>query len=295
MFDAKKSFFKFLTVKFLELSKLVQSLKYFSFFSPVFRYWIGNWTIYTFFYPLARLTKNKEKSVLLCERWLKMPSGPGVFSWPRLTKNKLILKEKIDWDIFIEIYLRDVYCQSIILEEMKIIDVGAHIGLYATLAASKTGPSGKVIAIEPSTKNYKNLIENIKINNYNNIIPVKKALSDHEGLENLYLSSSSVRHSLDYNTAAKMGFISPVKVEVATLDKLLENLSLKKIDIIKIDAEGEEMKILKGSEKTLKNNPTAKILVASYHYPKETKEVRDYLGTLGFKTKVSLPDIVTTF
>jgi hypothetical protein len=54
------------------------------------------------------------------------------------------------------------------------------------------------------------------------------------------------------------------------------------------------MLILKGAEKTLKENPKAKIIVASYHYPSEIKEVTDFLNKRGFKTKITKDGIVMT-
>jgi FkbM family methyltransferase len=122
------------------------------------------------------------------------------------------------------------------------------------------------------------------------VILEKTALSDHNGLEKLYISPSSVRHSL----LSQEEKTTSIEVIVKTLDTLLEELNIKKVDIIKIDAEGAEMAILKGAEKTLKSNPNAKIIVASYHYPSEIKEVQNFLHKMGFKTKISLSNIVIT-
>lgn len=80
---------------------------------------------------------------------------------------------------------------------------------------------------------------------------------------------------------------------VDTLDHLLKSLHVEKIDILKIDAEGIEMQILEGAKETLKNNPQAKIIVASYHYPEEIQEVQSFLETRGFKTSISYCDIIT--
>ena len=87
---------------------------------------------------------------------------------------------------------------------------------------------------------------------------------------------------------------SSIEVPVKTLDKLVGELNLEKVDIIKIDTEGAEIPILKGAEKTLKANPNVKILVASYHYPLEKKEVCQFLNEKGLKTKVSKEGIVIT-
>ena len=192
--------------------------------------------------------------------------------------------------MYLEIYLDDIYHMKTLRRGMNIVDVGSHIGTYTILAAEKVDKKGKVISIEPEPKNYKQLLQSIKLNNYQNVIPVNTALSDHEGFEKLYLSPFSWGHSLLFKENAT----SSIEVPTKTLDNLLEELNFKRIDIIKIDAEGSEVPILKGAEKTLKANPNIKIIVAAEHYPSEAKEVCQFLNDRGFKTKVSQDNIVMT-
>ena len=214
----------------------------------------------------------------------------SVFSLPFPLKGKLIMKSWTDHGLYEEIYIQDTYSQKILKEGMNVIDVGAYIGTYTILAAEKVGKNGKIVAIEPEPQNYGRLLENIKLNNFQNVIPQNIALTDYEGFEKLYLSSSSVGHSL----ISQEDKNSYIKVPVKTVDKLVEELNLKKIDIIKIDTEGSELPVLRGAEKTLKANPNIKIIVASYHYPSEVKEVCQFLNDRGFKTKVSHSGIVIT-
>jgi histidinol phosphatase-like PHP family hydrolase len=56
--------------------------------------------------------------------------------------------------------------------------------------------------------------------------------------------------------------------------------------MIKIDTEGAEMKILKGAERTLKENPKLKMVIAAYHYPNEAEEVAEYLKKMNFQPKI---------
>jgi FkbM family methyltransferase len=206
-------------------------------------------------------------------------------------KNKIFLKSNQEWTAFIEINLRDTYCKNNIKPGMNVVDIGAHIGSYALMASEKTGAGGKIIAVEPEAENYKNLLENINLNNLENVIPVNIALSDRDGQEKLYINSQSTCHSLspDNGQAAATAF-----VKTKTLDSLLKELKIEKIDIIKIDTEGWETHILKGALETLKNNPKAKLFIASYHYPGETEEVQNFLQKMGFNTKIRYADIIVT-
>jgi len=246
--------------------------------------------VYTFIYPILRIILGREKCIKVCNFFIKIPIPPGVFSFPTLIKSKITLMDIEDWGVLIEMYIRDVYDKNSIRQGMNVVDIGAHIGAYTILAAEKIRETGKVIAVEPEPKNYQRLLENIKINDFKNVIPVKIALSDYNGQDKLYVSDSSIRNSL-----FKQHFESSIEVMVRTLDSLLEELHMQRVDVIKIDAEGAEMPILKGAEKTLKNNPHMKLHIASYHYPSELKEVQDFLHQMGFKTKVNPFDIVTTY
>jgi len=187
-------------------------------------------------------------------------------------------------------YIYNGYFTELLKKGMNVIDIGAHGGIYTILVAEKVGEKGKVIAIEPEPSNYKLLFKNIELNNFKNVIPKNMALTDHEGIEKLYLSSSFAGHSLVFHGDNN----HYINIPVTTIDKLVQELGIEKIDIIKIDAEGAEIPILKGAEKTLKDNPSIKSIVASYHYPTQVKEVCKFLEEKGFKAKVSSRDIVVT-
>lgn len=280
-------FFKF---RFIEFKKLVGAIKRFGVFAPFIKFWIANLFVYSLVWPLARIILGKEKSYSIYNYLVKIPAPPGTFSFPALTKIKVALKNTTDWGVFIEIYISDTYHKDTLKQAMTVVDVGAHVGLYTVLAAEKTGPTGKVIAIEPEPQNYDRILENIRINGFGNVVVEKAALSDHNGFEKLHISPSSARHSL----LAQEHNSNFAQVTVKTLDVLLEELAIKKVDVIKIDAEGAEVPILKGMGKTLKNNPDVKIIVASYHYPAEVKEVQNFLHKMGFKTEVSFSNIIIT-
>jgi len=253
------------------------------------KYQLINLLNYTFIYPAVRLILGNKKALTICNFFETTFCSSGILSLPSPFRSKIIIPKHISYYmLYLETYLADVYYMEMLSEGMNIIDIGAYIGTYTVLAAEKVGNTGKVIAIEPEPKNYKQLIENINLNGFKNVIPKNIALTDHEGLEKLYLSFSSGGYSLVFQEDKN----SYIEVPVKTLDRLLGELNLKKVDIIKIDAEGAEIPILKGAEETLEANPNVKIFVASYHYPSEVKEVCKFLNERGFKVKISQNGIV---
>ena len=150
------------------------------------RYQVVAFLAHTLIYPLMRLSLGKVKAASICTSFLRARSSI-IFSLPSPLKSKIAMHQ-IDPVLYEEIYLKNIYFHEIIKEGMNIVDVGANIGAYTILAAEKVGKDGKVIAIEPEPRNYEQLLENIKLNNFQNVIPKNIALTDHEGFEKLSLS-----------------------------------------------------------------------------------------------------------
>ena len=78
---------------------------------------------------------------------------------------------------------------SIFLEAIKpgmtIVDIGANIGYYATIAGHKTGKQGRVFAYEPEPENYSFLEKNILENKLSQVIALKITLTDKPGRQEL--------------------------------------------------------------------------------------------------------------
>lgn len=272
-----KNVLQFIRAKLIEYKK-IKSIKT---DREIRNYWVMSWFVYSVLYPILRIFITKKGAITLCDKMINSP-------FPQIREG-INLKDKSDWNIFIEVFLRDVYRKNILKNNMIVIDVGAHIGIYSVLASQKTK---KVIAIEPDFKNYERLKENTV--HLKNVTTKNIALSNRSGDMPFYISEFSSCHSLNVDIAKEIGNCYESKVSVSTLDNLLEEMDVKRVDVIKIDAEGEELNILRGSEKTLKNNPEAKIIVASYHYPQEKAEVVNFLSEKGFKIKIDEIDIIIT-
>ena len=122
------------------------------------------------------------------------------------------------------------------------MDVGAHLGKYTIPAAKAVGSSGKVIALEPHPLNYALLLENIKMNNVEDrVITLNIAAWDKSARLPLYIAHASGQHSL-------LSGIGPtIFVCCNTLDNIVQEHALERVDLVKIDAEGAEVHILRGA------------------------------------------------
>lgn len=131
-----------------------------------------------------------------------------------------------------------------------IIDVGANIGLYTLKAARLANSNGRVIAIEPGAEARRQLINNLALNSFENVTVVGKALADEEGeatLHHVALGGDPQAFSLIADTSTTAG----ETVATTTLDALADELSLARMDLVKIDVEGFEASVLAGARKSL--------------------------------------------
>lgn len=124
------------------------------------------------------------------------------------------------------------------------IDVGANIGYFSLLAALQS-PKGSIIALEPVSYLFNSLRENISLNKFSNIEAINIAAGDKEENRLIYLSGADNTGMSSFQKPANYSEKNET-VKVVTLDSLPDNLKLSRVDIIKIDVEGNELAVLKG-------------------------------------------------
>jgi FkbM family methyltransferase len=122
-----------------------------------------------------------------------------------------------------------------------IVDVGAHVGLFAIYCRS-LNPNSEIICLEPEEKNFNTLRDNVNKNKITNVVVLKAALAHVSGRRYLGLSEDSHNHELFPENACESGRCD--LVETFSLGALLKNFEIKKIGLLKMDIEGAETEIL---------------------------------------------------
>jgi FkbM family methyltransferase len=160
--------------------------------------------------------------------------------------------------------------KSILREDMGVVDVGANIGYFTLLSSKLVSNSGKVWAAEPEPHNLSSLKANIELNHFNNIVIVDKAITDYDGIAKFFVSKSeSGEHSL-------IGGRSHIKDTINVITSRLDNVvNGEKVNLIKVDTEGNEYSVLKGARETILANKDIKVItevwfpgvIASGHQP----------------------------
>ena len=128
--------------------------------------------------------------------------------------------------------------------EDTVIDVGAHIGWFTTVAARAVGDAGQVVACEPYPFNATMLKYNLAQNNCQNVRVVESALGDRFGTLTLATAGDSGGvTALDWARSGR------VEVPMTTLDEVAAGLGA--VTLIKVDVEGWEAHVLRGAARTL--------------------------------------------
>ena len=151
-----------------------------------------------------------------------------------------------------------------------VVDVGAHYGFYTLYASKLIDADGIVLCFEPHPDNYKGLLTNLQLNGVRNVKAFNLALGESDGKTKLYIRSHSGAHS----TFLRSRYC--INVELAKLDTVVERFNIKKVDLIKIDAEGAELSILKGASKVIEKFKPS-LTIAAYHFPEQTSELEEWL------------------
>ena len=158
-----------------------------------------------------------------------------------------------------------------------VIDIGAHIGHYTIPSSKQVGNSGKVVAIEADPDNFQLLKRNIALNNLTNVLPLNYAVFSTRTRMKLYEQSASAKYnSLMLARAAKTK--NYVEVNADTLDSILKLNGVNRVNWIKIDVEGAEFEVLKGSTKTLSSeNVSLLIEIHNIDDPSHYSNIVDFL------------------
>lgn len=172
-------------------------------------------------------------------------------------------------------------------------DIGANWGWISLPAARIVGTSGRVIAIEPSPSNAAWLKRHIALNQCENIVTVIKAAvcEQHGGEVNFTLLNDGHSPSNSLMFSSSVNGESPevsrlLSVPAISLDGLLVEQG-RAPNLVKIDVEGAELKVLKGATKLL-SSKTAPILLLAVHpfwqaTPQDCQEIVNLLRGMGYQ------------
>jgi len=156
----------------------------------------------------------------------------------------VVLSQYPDIEVLRELYLDDEYPEDLGVRDPEVIvDLGANVGL-ALLDFRLRYPNARLIGVEPDPIAFNTLRLNTADDPNIQILPV--AVGGSDGMRTFYSSGESVvsgfKRTRDFQKA--------MPVVTRSLDSLMRDLALSRIDLLKIDVEGAEREVL-GSCKRL--------------------------------------------
>ncbi len=239
---------------------------------------IPSLSIINFFHPVAKYLRLQDKNSMLLK--INVPKYDYKAYCP-INKDDLINMTIREDEII------DLFCPK---DGDLVVDVGAHIGRYTIISSKRTGPNGRVVAIEADPSNFKTLNRNVNLNKLTNVTTLNYAVYSNQTNLRLYLPGKESGFTI-YNTIM-LNSGKPhkkfVEVNANTLDNLLKQIKINLVDInwIKIDVEGAEFEVLKGAQDVLSKSNDIAILIEIHNSQNGTNlygPILEFLNIYNFK------------
>lgn len=190
-----------------------------------------------------------------------------------------------DRHVLFEIFVGRVYPVEIPAGG-TVLDIGANIGGFSVWAASRG--AGRVVSLEPFPENFERLRTNLELNKLTNVEAVRAAVAGERGTRTLFLPddpSHLGRFSLHPGRGGRT-----IDVPCLTLDDIVRDHRLDRIDVLKIDVQGSEYEILYGaSPETLALVQRLVVECERFDEPADwsVAGLVRHLESVGFKTRTS--------
>ena len=179
-------------------------------------------------------------------------------------------------------------------------DIGANVGFHTVIGARLVGPAGRVVAFEPIPSNAGALRRNLSRNDFANSEVIEGAVSSAAGHAIMLLGDEPTwaRLADAHGSPTPADRTRTVEVETFALDDLIAAGRIPGPDVVKIDAEGAEIDVLKGMARTLRDkrpiivcelhgtNREVAELLRAHHYDLTPLESDEPIEALGYTAHV---------
>jgi FkbM family methyltransferase len=159
------------------------------------------------------------------------------------------------------------------LQNKRVVyDIGANVGYYSMIASALLGTAGHVIAFEPDVRNICFFHRHLSLNDISNVEVVDAAVSDKSG--------TAVFCQEFGRSMGRLSDEGGVTVRTLALDDFIGESHAPVPDVLKIDVEGAEMRVLRGAERTL--SELQPLIFLATHSAILQQECRAFLSSLGY-------------
>ncbi|MFL5304564.1 MAG: FkbM family methyltransferase [Polyangia bacterium] len=142
------------------------------------------------------------------------------------------------------------------------VDVGANFGALSSAAARLVAPGGTVICFEPVPANFSRLTGLLEATSTGHLKTVldPRAVGAETGPVEIHLNFWDGLHTIDpdVNAGSRTGSLL---VQQVTLDDALRQHGVTRVDLLKIDVEGAELRVLRGAHELLRSGRIAAVVL----------------------------------
>lgn len=170
-------------------------------------------------------------------------------------------------EIMEEIWLRNIYQPFLTgKRDLTVVDIGQNVGIFSYYASPY---AKRVIGLEPSTMHQDTLKTMIEYNKLTNVETLPYGISNVNDKKTFHLTANNTAFSLtnfDPNAPTE-------EIEVITIKKLFDLAKIDHIDVLKLDCEGEESKVVT-SDEFKEYAPKIKVIVFEFHDWTEMSQIQ---------------------
>lgn len=188
----------------------------------------------------ARSARNPIRTVLPYDRGLSIRIDTGDF---------------IEWSIFFFGHYEpglSRFLRQNLRPGSRALDIGANIGCHTLIMAAAAGADGQIHAFEPHPEAADRLEANLALNRIRNCRLRREAVGDRPGKALLHAPAGPQSPGVSSLYRANIaGEAREIPVPVTTLDAFAEESGLSSLDLIKIDTEGNELRVIRGGRRLI--------------------------------------------
>lgn len=160
-----------------------------------------------------------------------------------------VLREQHDW---FEDEIR--FVRRVLEPGQRAVDIGANYGLFTLSMAKVVGDAGRVWAFEPASTTASYLEQSLRENALANVTLRKAGLSVRAGVAELSLNANAELNGITRGGEAGAAGGATERIELCSLDELDAAGTWDSVDFLKVDAEGEELRIIEGAAAFLRRH-----------------------------------------
>jgi FkbM family methyltransferase len=168
-----------------------------------------------------------------------------------------------------------------------VLDLGAFCGDTSYFFSKAVGPAGRVLAVEPDPDSFAALVRNVRELGLDNVQVDASAVWDADGEVTFQAAGTTTSSVAEAPGELLVGEQRVIRVPTLTLESLLRRHGIDRVDFIKMDTEGAELRVLQGA-RALLERLRPRMVIEVHNDPSGNgcaRTIGELLAGIGFKVE----------